>query len=173
MPAAVSGDPDAASDDTWTNGHGSRDFDFLHGEWIVANHRMAAPLGESGPWVSFHTTRTCRSLLDGLGCIDEIAGEDASREMSLRLFDVHARRWSIHPASSHDGILRAPLRGSFVGDVGEFIGEDRIGERSLLLRHTWDRSEPARPRWEQAFSLDGGVTWLANWVMHLTRVDWP
>ena len=27
------------------------------------------------------------------------------------------------------------------------------------------------PRWEQAFSADGGKTWETNWVMEMTRND--
>ena len=27
------------------------------------------------------------------------------------------------------------------------------------------------PRWEQAFSDDGGVTWEANWIMEFTREE--
>jgi hypothetical protein len=26
------------------------------------------------------------------------------------------------------------------------------------------------PRWEQAFSADGGANWETNWIMNFTRV---
>ena len=150
-----------------------RDFDFIHGEWVVANRRLPAPLTGSGEWISFHTTRTCRPLLDGLGNIDEVVGEDSASSAALRLFNLETRQWAIHCASSRDGVLRPPLHGAFDGEVGIFVGEGRIGERPILVRHTWTRTDREHPRWERAFSPDGGLSWETNWVMHLTRVDWP
>jgi hypothetical protein len=29
------------------------------------------------------------------------------------------------------------------------------------------------PRWEQAFSEDGGETWETNWIMDFTRAGGP
>jgi hypothetical protein len=33
----------------------------------------------------------------------------------------------------------------------------------------WPRVTSPRPRWEQAFSEDGGGSWGTNWVMDYTR----
>jgi len=39
------------------------------------------------------------------------------------------------------------------------------GCRSIKVRFTWDKRNLDEPRWEQAFSADGGSTWETNWVM--------
>lgn len=37
------------------------------------------------------------------------------------------------------------------------------------VRFEWTRPHSDAPRWEQAFSPDGGRTWETNWVMNFTR----
>lgn len=148
-----------------------RDFDFLHGEWVVANRRLLDPMASAADWIAFDTVYSCRPLLNGLGNIDEVLSEEFGSNAALRLFDVQSRSWSIHRASSRDAVLRPPLNGGFAQNVGTFIGEDSLRDRPLLVRHTWLRNLEA-PRWEQAFSFDAGTTWVSNWVMDLTRVDW-
>ena len=39
------------------------------------------------------------------------------------------------------------------------------------MRFTWSGVEGPTPRWEQAFSTDGGSTWETNWVMDFTRAE--
>ena len=39
------------------------------------------------------------------------------------------------------------------------------------MRFLWTRG--ASPRWEQAFSADGGKTWETNWTMDMTREERP
>ena len=43
--------------------------------------------------------------------------------------------------------------------------------RPILVRFIWSGVTTATPRWEQAFSDDGGRTWETNWVMDFTRAD--
>jgi len=33
----------------------------------------------------------------------------------------------------------------------------------------WDRSDPGRPVWQQAFSADGGGSWATNLFMFFRR----
>ena len=40
--------------------------------------------------------------------------------------------------------------------------------RPILVRFTWSGVTTPTPRWEQAFSDDGGETWETNWVMDFT-----
>lgn len=148
-----------------------RDFDFLHGEWVVANRRVLDPMTCTENWIGFDAVYACRPLLNGLGNIDEVLSDDFGSGAVLRLFDPQAESWSIHRVSSQEGVLRPPLKGVFEDGVGVFVGEDRIGSRPLLVRHTWRPSTEA-PRWEQAFSFDAGRSWVTNWVMDLARVDW-
>ena len=61
--------------------------------------------------------------------------------------------------------------GTFDGDVGTFEGEDVFKGRPILVRFTWSGVTTETPRWEQAFSDDGGKTWETNWVMDFARAE--
>jgi hypothetical protein len=63
------------------------------------------------------------------------------------------------------GKLDPPVIGSFEGDVGVFEGEDTFEDRPILVRFIWSGVTTPTPRWEQAFSEDGGETWETNWIM--------
>ena len=68
------------------------------------------------------------------------------------------------------GLLDPPVLGGFDGDVGIFEGDDVFDGRPIRVRFTWSRVTTPAPRWEQAFSADGGETWETNWVMDFTRI---
>jgi hypothetical protein len=92
--------------------------------------------------------------------------------MSFRFFDPEKKLWSIYWADSRSpGPLDPPVVGSFDGDVGIFEGPDTFEGRPILVRYTWSRVTTPAPRWEQAFSEDGGETWETNWIMDFTRAD--
>ena len=67
------------------------------------------------------------------------------------------------------GVLDPPVYGGFDGDVGLFEGEDTFAGRPIRVRFTWSGVTSETPRWEQAFSEDGGGTWETNWVMGFSR----
>ncbi|MBN1237032.1 MAG: hypothetical protein JXB36_00950 [Gammaproteobacteria bacterium] len=149
-----------------------KDFDFLHGQWLVENRRLAEPLGRPEDWIGFDTIHSCRSILNGAGHLEETASEDGASWATLRLLDPRNRRWTVHCISPLDGTLRTPLTGTFESGVGTFVGEDTWRGRTVRLRETWLRTT-AKPRWELAFSLDGGATWNECWLRDFTRVYWP
>ncbi len=62
-----------------------------------------------------------------------------------------------------------PMVGGFVGDRGEFYGEDVDEGKPIHARFLWQRLGPDKAHWEQAFSYDG-VTWETNWVNEFERV---
>ncbi|MGW0761072.1 hypothetical protein ACWD1Y_32125 [Streptomyces sp. NPDC002814] len=37
------------------------------------------------------------------------------------------------------------------------------------MRSVWSGVSVDAARWEQAFSLDGGESWLSNWIMEFSR----
>jgi len=78
-----------------------------------------------------------------------------------------------NPSSNSDtvvpGVLQPPMVGKFLGDVGEFFGDEHVDGRKVLCRFLWTRAGDRAPRWEQAFSEDGGTTWETNWVMTFSR----
>jgi hypothetical protein len=148
------------------------DFDFLAGRWAVRNRMLRRRLAGSDDWEEFEATVVSRSLLDGLGNEAEFRTEHDGGfvGMAFRFLDPESGRWSIYWADSRrPGELDPPVVGTFDGDVGVFAGEDVDRGRPVLVRFTWSGVTTQAPRWEQAFSDDGGRTWETNWVMEFTR----
>jgi hypothetical protein len=151
-----------------------RDFDFWMGRWKVRNRRLRERLAGSDEWDEFESTVVARPILDGLGNEDEFRTDHAGgfTGMSFRFFDPERRLWSIYWADTRtSGVLDPPVFGFIAGDTGVFEGEDTFDGRPIVVRFTWSRVTTPTPRWEQAFSDDGGETWETNWIMDFTRED--
>ena len=150
------------------------DFDFWMGEWSVHNRRLRERLAGSDEWDEFEASAKAWTILGGLGNEDEYRTDHDGGfiGMSFRFFDPATREWSIYWADSRrPGELDPPVHGVFSGDVGLFHGEDVHRGRPVLVRFTWSGVTTETPRWEQAFSDDGGKTWETNWVMDFTRAE--
>jgi len=150
-----------------------RDFDFWMGRWHVHNRVLRERLAGCEEWDEFEATSRAWPILDGLGNQDEFRTEHDGGfvGMSFRFFDPKRLRWSIYWADTRrSGVLDPPVFGSFSGDVGVFTGHDTFAGRAILVRFTWSGVTTSAPRWEQAFSDDGGETWEVNWVMEFTRI---
>lgn len=155
------------------NQDGAGDFDFFHGEWRVQHRRLKRRLADCNEWETFGGRSRVLPLLGGLGNVDDNLIDlpaGAYRAVTLRAFDPHARTWSIWWL---DG--RAPARldtamvGAFEGGAGRFFADDVFEGRPIRVRFL---STPGvAPRWEQAFSADGGVSWETNWFMDFTRAE--
>ena len=149
------------------------DFDFWPGEWTARNRRLRERLAGSDEWEEFESTSVARKILDGLGNQDEFRTDHGGGYdgMSFRFFDPETWQWSIYWADSRHPtlMLEPPVIGSFSGDVGVFEGDDRFAGRPIRVRYTWSNVTTPTPRWEQAFSEDGGETWETNWVTEFTR----
>ena len=148
------------------------DFDFWFGTWSVHNRRLVERLAGSDEWEEFSATVVARPLLDGVANEDEFRTDHAGGfiGMSFRFFDPERERWSIYWADSRrPGLLDPPVIGSFSGDTGIFEGADTFEGRPIRVRFTWSRVTSPTPRWEQAFSDDGGRTWETNWIMDFAR----
>jgi hypothetical protein len=159
---------------TATIGSTARDFDFLMGSWHVHNRRLRRRLAGSEKWEEFAATSVARPILDGRGNEEEYRTnyDGGIVAMSFRFFDPVAHRWSIYWADSRRcGVLDPPVFGGFDGDIGIFEGDDSFEGRPIVVRFTWSRTTTLAPRWEQAFSDDGGTTWETNWVMDFTRAE--
>ncbi|MEV0171390.1 hypothetical protein AB0I00_09735 [Streptomyces sp. NPDC050803] len=151
---------------------GARDFDFLHGDWEVRHRRRADFLDPDSDWEEFPSTTRCWSLFDGAANVDEIDMPHlGSKGLTLRLFDRETEQWSLNWSSSRSGKLFPPVLGRFDGDRGEFYGDDRHDGKDVRVRFVWSGVTAATARWEQAFSLDDGQTWLTNWIMEFTRTS--
>jgi hypothetical protein len=53
--------------------------------------------------------------------------------------------------------------------VGEFYGDDTHQGTPVRARFIWSGITREAAHWEQAFSTDGGQSWITNWHMDLTR----
>ena len=150
---------------------GARDFDFLMGQWRIHNRRLRKRLEGSNEWEEFESTCTARPLPGALGNEDELRIADAHGYvgMSFRFFNPVTRQWAIHWADSRRGVLDPPVVGAFTAGTGTFEGTDVFEGRSIRVRFLWSRVTTDTPRWEQAFSEDGGMTWETNWVMDFAR----
>ncbi|MCX4704782.1 hypothetical protein [Streptomyces sp. NBC_01373] len=147
-----------------------RDFDFLHGEWEVHHRRRTDFLDPDSGWEEFGATSRCWSLFDGAANIDEIDMPHlGSKGLTLRLFDRENERWSLNWSSSRSGKLFPPVTGRFEGGRGEFYGDDTHDGKDVRVRFVWSGISATMARWEQAFSVDGGATWVTNWSMYFSR----
>ncbi len=149
------------------------DFDFLFGSWKVRNRFLKQRLAGCDEWLQFDATLEARPILGGLGNIDSFhacRNGTQTEGMTLRLFNPANAEWSIYWADNvRTGVLQPPMIGRFHDGIGEFHGEEEVEGRAVKCRFHWTASLTA-PRWEQAFSADGGKTWETNWIMEFTRL---
>jgi len=147
------------------------EFDFFIGSWNVRNRFLVGRLRGSTEWIEFDATLDVWPLLGGLANVDSYKAVIDGRAIegtTLRLFNPTTREWSLHWADTvRAGILLPPMIGKFDGDHGVFFGDEEVDGRKVRCRFDWTRG--ASPRWEQAFSGDGGATWETNWIMTFTR----
>ncbi|MFD8225416.1 hypothetical protein ACFV16_14735 [Streptomyces massasporeus] len=146
------------------------DFDFFHGDWDVLHRRRTDFLDPDSDWEEFPSTSRCLPLFDGAANLDEIDMPHLSAKgATLRLFDRESEQWSLYWASSISGTLFPPVVGRFEGGIGTFHGDDTYDGKDIRARFVWSGISDTSARWEQAFSVDGGDSWLTNWIMEFTR----
>jgi hypothetical protein len=152
------------------------DFDFLFGSWRIHNRRLDDPLGSSESWSEFEASSEAYPILGKLGNVQTydapaFPGRPGFQGYALRLLDPETDLWRIWWASTAGrGQLDSPVMGSFRDGVGQFDGKDVIGSREVHVRFLWTEITEASARWEQSFSLDGGETFIPNWLMLHERV---
>lgn len=149
---------------------GSRDFDFLRGHWYVRNKRLLKQLQGSNEWTSSTGTLIGAQLLEGMGNYDELRSDDAGPlGVSVRFHNRQTGQWSDYWIAHRDGVLQPAVFGAFADGIGTFEGDDTLHGKPIRVRQLWTGVGTATPRWEQAFSGDGGKTWETNWVMDFSR----
>jgi len=145
------------------------DFDFFLGNWVVSHRRLKHRLAGSNEWEEFKGTSSCRKILNGLGNVDENYLElpgGSYHAMTVRAFDPKNKEWSIWWFDGrYPGSLDPPVKGCFMDGVGTFYANDTLSGSPIKVRFLWDARDHGAPRWEQAFSTDGGKSWETNWIM--------
>lgn len=148
----------------------SHDFDFLHGTWRIEHRRLRERLAGCDEWVTKGGSADVRPVLGGIGNFDSLTLDNDDFEgVTLRLFDLREKVWTIHWADSRRGRIDPPLTGTFIDGVGTFYGDDVHNEQPVRVRFIWRDLGPNEASWEQAFSPDHGETWETNWYMRFTR----
>lgn len=151
----------------------SKDFDFFFGRWQVRHRRLAQRLAGCTDWQDFGGTSQVWPLLGGHGNVDdnliELPGA-SYRAATLRSWDPVRGLWSIWWLDGRQpGALDVPMVGAFEAGVGRFFADDTFEGRPIRVRFLWLHSDTPSPRWEQAFSVDGGRSWETNWEMDFSR----
>ena len=151
------------------------DFDFYMGSWQVTHRRLNERLAGSTEWTTFPGTCVAQKILGGYGNLDDNVLEmpdGTYRAVTLRSYDVERRTWSIWWLDGrHPHQLDVPVIGSFKDGIGTFYAEDTLAGRPIRVRFLWIATNPQAPRWEQAFSADGGEGWETNWIMEFARIS--
>ncbi|MBL8277413.1 MAG: DUF1579 domain-containing protein [Pelomonas sp.] len=153
------------------------DFDFFIGHWEVRHRRLKERLLGCHDWEDFSGRCHMWPLLDGRGNVDDNVLDLPTgpyRAVSLRTFDAATGQWAIWWVDGrHPHRLEPPVVGGFADGVGEFQCDDELRGQPIRVRYRWTDTRTDHPRWQQAFSADGGQTWETNWVMDFTRVAAP
>jgi hypothetical protein len=149
------------------------DFDFLAGHWESRQRRLVEVLAGKDEWYEFTATLDCQVLLDGNGVFDVLRAPERDLEgITLRLYSPQERVWRIWwAAKTSGGRLDVPVVGRFDDGVGTFECDDIWQGTPIRVRYVWSRVDASNPRWEQAFSTDGGQTWEVNWVATFSRAS--
>jgi hypothetical protein len=89
--------------------------------------------------------------------------------LTLFLYNPTAHQWSQIFAGGKAGVLTTPLIGSFRGGRGELFSQETVNGRTILVRGVWSDMTPDSHHFEQAYSDDGGKTWVPAFIANLTR----
>jgi len=154
---------------------GSRDFDFLIGNWKAHVRRLPDRLVGSHRWVEYDGISNHHKILDSNSNFEEFNvtstdGKEHLKAQTLRLYNPETHQWSIYLLDVDKGALpMPPVVGGFTGNRGEFYDQETYKGRAIFVRYVWTNLSPTSARMEQSFSADGGKSWETNWICELTR----
>ena len=148
---------------------GQHDFDWEFGCWKTSVRVLLSPLsGQSPDWAEYVGTSLVRPVLGGHFNLVElrVQGPHGKIEGSaLRLYESEKRLWTLNYANARNGLLTAPVEGSFDGHGrGTFYAKDTLDGRPIKVRFIITVSPNHRAHFEQAYSADGGSVWELNWI---------
>lgn len=169
----TSGGTEAGTSQRRQERDGQHDFDFEIGTWNTRLSRLLHPLTGSKTWVEYEGTTVVRKIWNGRANLVEldVTGPTGRLEaLSLRLYNPQSRQWSLNFSNVKGGTLSPPSIGEFKDGRGEFISQESLNGRAILVRFVITVLSADSCRFEQAFSDDGGKTWEANWIATDTRV---
>ena len=153
---------------------GQRDFDWEIGTWTTKVRVLRNPLsGKQPEWAEYQGTSVVKPLMDGRWNFVELSVAGSAGKIeggALRLYNPKTGQWSLNFTPLSNGLLTAPVYGSFDGrGVGKFYGSDTMDGRAILVRFVITPKGKDEAIFEQSYSADGGVTWETNWLAVDTR----
>lgn len=151
---------------------GQHDFDPLIGKWKFHVKRRLNPLTGSNTWVDLEGTGGCFKIWDGRAQLDTIEIEGPTEHLeglTLRTYNPQSHQWRLYWANSKTGVLDPPQVGQFKDGRGEFVAQDTINGKTILIRYAWTDMTTNSPHFEQSFSNDGGKTWEVNFISDQVR----
>ena len=156
-------------------GHeGRHAFAFQTGRWRVRHRKLKQRLAGSTDWIAFDGTCSAWELLDGAANVeDQVLNDPAGpyRAAAFRRLDPATGLWSIWWFDTRVSAIDPPVVGRFVDGLGTFLADDKLDGRPIKVRFLWSDVATNAPRWQQAFSADGGARWEINWTMQFERVS--
>ncbi len=148
------------------------DFDFLLGKWRVRHLTLSERLAGATDWNEADAIDIVRPAFLGFGNTGRfmrmVEGQPYEG-MPIRLFDPSCDLWRIYWLDTADQRMEPPLIGKFSNGEGLFLGDDYLRGDPIKVRFVWSNITNAAARWEQSFSVDGGVSWELNSIMEFTR----
>ena len=150
-------------------------FNFLIGKWSVLNRRLKERLNSCDEWIEFHAEMETKSILNGLGLMDEMKSSYFGEEfigLSIRMLNPGSNTWTIYWAdTANPGIgLKEQVVGEFTNGVGEFYGKELYDGKEVKLRFLWEKPSADTARWEQAYYDEERDAWETNWTMAFTSI---
>jgi hypothetical protein len=153
---------------------GQHDFDFNFGVWKTHIRRLKEPFAGSADYVEMHGTVTVRKVWNGRAQLEEIEVDGPTghwQGLTLFLYDPKAHQWSQTFINSAAGAFSGGLIGEFKDGRGELYAQQTLGGRSVLIRGVWSDIKPDSHHFEEAYSDDGGKTWVSDFIADLTRAQ--
>ncbi|QDZ08310.1 hypothetical protein FPZ24_13155 [Sphingomonas panacisoli] len=145
------------------------DFDFLTGDWKIANKWRNKT---TDSWLEFPGEATVRGILKGVVSVEElrIPARDFSG-MGLRTLDLEKKVWTDYWVNGKAGVMgRDGVTGSFENGAGIFDSPDTENGKPVIYRGIWDKIVPGvSHNWSSLISRDNGKTWEGLWLMEWTR----
>jgi hypothetical protein len=154
------------------------DFNFLVGKWKMHNRHLNKRLENCKDWTEFDSASEDSNIVGGVANMDiysttEFPGQEGKlfQGITLRLFNLKTRLWSLYWVPSTTGVMDPPVVGSFENAIGHFFCKDTWNGKPIIVMFRWDVRNKDRPLWGQAFSADNGETWEWNFFNVLTRPE--
>ena len=149
------------------------DFDFNYGHWKVHVSRLEGQLVGSTRWLEYDGVSNVTPVWNGRGNLIEVEADGPAGHLEglgLRLYNPASHQWNLNWAASRIGVLGTPPTvGGFKNGRGEFLDQELLDGRDILVRNIYTDIKPDGARFEQAFSADAGKTWEKNWVITFER----